>query len=73
MYIYLTEFREWTMWIMEAGILVYVMKEFYYDAAKDEIKKQKRTKTTKKATTMPDGTTVTQEDTETIESKGEEK
>lgn len=67
----IVEFREWTMWIAELGILYYVAREFHYDERKDLEKKQRRTKTTKKATTMPDGTTVTEENIETTESKGE--
>lgn len=64
----LAELREWTMWLMEAGILYYVAREFYYDKEKDD-KKQKRTRTTKKTTTMPTGEIVTDEHTETVESK----
>lgn len=58
------------MWLMEAGILYYVAREFYYDKEKDD-KKQKRTRTTKKTTNLPSGDVVTEEHTETVESKGE--
>lgn len=44
--------------------------EYKYDAAKDAAKKQKRTRTTKKTTTAPTGEVVTEEHTETVESKG---
>lgn len=63
------EIREWTMWLMEAGILYYVAREFYYDKDKDD-KKSKRTRTTKKTTTAPSGEIVVEEHTETTESKG---
>jgi len=63
------EIREWTMWVMEAGILYYVAREFYYDKDKDE-RKQRKTKTTKRTTTEPSGLVVIEEDTETTESKG---
>ena len=45
-------------------------KEYNYDEAKD-LKKQRRTRTTKKTTTMPSGEILTEENTETIEQKGE--
>lgn len=63
---FLIEFREWTFWIMEAGILYYVAREFYYDRDKDIEKKQKKTKTTKKTTKGAQGET-TEEVTETSE------
>lgn len=66
----IAEFREWTMWLMEAGILYYVAREFYYDKEKDD-KKQKRVRTTKKTTTLPSGDVVTEENTESFETKGE--
>lgn len=68
---WILELREWTMWLMEAGILYYVAREFYYDRDKDIEKKQRKTRTTKKTTTMPSGDIVTDEQTETVESKGE--
>lgn len=64
----IAEFREWTMWLMEAGILYYVAREFYYDAAKDA-KKQRRTRTIKKTTTDPQGNQVVEEQTSTVEGK----
>lgn len=70
----LIEFREWTMWLMEGGILYYVAKEFYYDKIKDDLKKQKRTKTIKKTTTDSQGSSVVEEQTEIsepISDKGE--
>ena len=47
-----TELREWVMLLMEAGILYFVAKEFYYDKEKDD-KRSKKTRTTKKTTTQP--------------------
>ncbi len=67
---FIHELREWLMLILEAGIFFYVAKEFYYDKEKDD-KKHKRTKTTKKTTTLPSGEIITDEATETFESKGE--
>ncbi len=83
----LIEFREWTMWLMEFGILIAVIrglfyekksadwleKEFQYDERKDLEKKQKKTRTTKKTVTSPNGETVTEESTESVESKTNDK
>ena len=66
----LTEFREWTIWLAEWLIVFILVAEYFYDKEKDD-KKQKRTRTTKKAVTAPDGTITTEENIETIESKGE--
>lgn len=66
----LAEFREWTMWMMEAGILYILIAEYNYDKEKDDAKKQRRTKTTKKTVTTPTGDVVTEEHTETFEGKG---
>lgn len=71
----LVEFREWTMWLMEAGILIVVTMEYLYDKEKDD-RKQRRTRTTKKTTTAPGGVSTAEETTETfepIEEKGENK
>lgn len=67
----INEFRDWTMWLMEGGILLYVAMEYHYDKAKDEAKKQKKTRTTKKTTTQPSGDIVTEEQIEITESTGE--
>jgi len=56
----ISEIREWLMLILEAGILYYVRKEFFYDAAKDEKKAQRKTRTTKK-TTSANGQSVVEE------------
>lgn len=64
----LGEMREWLMLVMEAGIFYYVAREFYYDKEKDD-KKQKRTRTVKKTTNLASGDVVTEENTETVESK----
>lgn len=66
------EIREWIGFIAECLICYYVAREFYYDKNKDEAKKQKRTRTTKKTTTSPTGEVVTEENTESVESKSSE-
>lgn len=67
------EIREWTMWAMEAGILYYVAREFYYDKTKDDIKKQRSTKTTKRTIPQISGGSVIEETTETTEPIEEKK
>lgn len=62
----INELREWTMWGMEAGILYYVAREFYYDRDKDLEKKHKKTRTTKK-TTNKAGESIVEESTEVSE------
>lgn len=42
-------------------------REFEYDKAKDDQKKQKRTKTTRKTTTQPSGESIVEEETEISE------
>ncbi len=69
----LIEFRDWTNWLFEAGILYILIREYQYDKDKDEAKKQRRTRTTKKTTTTPTGDIVTEEQTESVESKGDTK
>lgn len=64
----LSELREWTMLAFEAYICWILTLEYFYDAAKDA-KKQRRTKTTKKTTTLPSGDVVTEESSESVESK----
>lgn len=61
----MNEIRDWLAFIFEGVIMVYVILEYYYDREKDILKKQKRIRTTKKATTSPTGETVTEEITET--------
>ena len=63
----IVEFREWTMLILEAGILLVVWLEYKYDFRKDEEKKHKKTKTTKKTTRGLSGEETTEEVTETSE------
>lgn len=63
----ITELREWTMLFLEAGIFYYVALEFYYDKEKDELKKQKKTRTSKKTTQDKDGGSTIEEVTETSE------
>lgn len=45
-------------------------KEYRYDEEKD-LKKQRRTRTTKKTTQLPTGESITEENVETVEHKGE--
>ena len=66
----IAEFREWIMLLFEGYICWILTMEYYYDKEKDD-KKQRRTKTTKKTTNLPSGDVVTEEHTETVESKGE--
>lgn len=66
----ISEIREWIMLLFEGYICWILTMEYFYDAAKDA-KKQKRTKTTKKITMTPSGDTITEESTESVESKGE--
>lgn len=63
---FIHEAREWTMWAMEAGILYYVAREFYYDRDKDLEKKHKKTRTTKK-TTSKAGESIVEETSEVSE------
>jgi len=63
----LTELREWTMWVAEWLIVGILIAEFYYDKAKDDAKKQKRTKTTKRTIPQVSGGNMIEETTETSE------
>lgn len=63
----LVEIREWVAFIVEWAILIVIIMEYQYDKSKDEAKKHKSTKTTKKTTTKPGGETITEEATETHE------
>ena len=58
--------RDWTMWLFELYICWILTAEYYYDFNKD-IKKSKKTRTTKKTTTKPGGETVSEETTEISE------
>lgn len=66
MYQTIIELREWGMFLLEAGILYVVWKEYVYDYRKDEEKRHRRVKTTKKTTKGAQGET-TEEVTETSE------
>lgn len=68
----IVEIRDWLNFLFEAGILFILIAEYQYDERKDLEKKQRRTRTTKKAVTAPDGTITTEENIETVESKGEQ-
>jgi len=67
------ELREWTFWMMEAGILTYVGLEYHYDKAKDDAKKQRRTKTTRKTTKGASGESIMEEQIEITEPVDEKK
>lgn len=67
------ELREWGMFLMEAGILIVVWMEYNYDRDKDEAKKQRKTRTTKKTTQSKDGSSTTEESIETTEPVEEKK
>ena len=69
----LAEIREWGMFVMELGILLYVGMEYHYDKNKDEAKKQKKTKTTRKTTPNPSGGNIVEEVTEISEPMEEKK
>lgn len=67
----LEQFHSWLDTILEAAILTVVWKEYVYDRNKDDMKKHRKTKTTKKTTNTADGSVV-EESTETIEGKEHE-
>lgn len=69
----INELREWLMLLMEAGILYYVAREFYYDRDKDLAKAQKKTKSSKKTTTDKAGVVVIEETNEVTEPVEEKK
>lgn len=61
------EIRENINTLLEAGILVVVLLEYFYDRQKDIQKQHKKTKTTKKTTKNKDGAVTEEEITETSE------
>lgn len=67
---WIIELRDWTAFLAELIICVYVVREFYYDRDKDLEKKHKKTRTTKKTTSTPGGPQITEETTEVSESLG---
>lgn len=62
-----TEIRDWSNWFAEWLIVAILIAEYKYDKEKDDIRKTKRAKTTKKTTTQPSGESVVEETTETSE------
>lgn len=68
---FLISVREWLGFLVEIAILIVIIMEYQYDKSKDDAKKHKRTRTTKKTTVTPSGETVTEENIESVESKGE--
>lgn len=72
---WLTESREWLMFLAEWIIVYILILEYQYDFNKDLEKKQRRTRTTKKTTQRPGGETIIEESTETtapVEAQKEE-
>lgn len=57
----------WLTLICDIYICVILTIEYFYDFKKDEQKKHKKTRTSKKVTTNRDGQTVTEEATEVSE------
>lgn len=53
--------------------LKWIIREYYYDSDKDVARKQKKTKTTKKTTTQPSGTSVIEETSEIVENTPDQK
>lgn len=68
MWHFIPEAREWLMLIFEGYICWILTMEYFYDKEKDD-KKQKRTRTTKKTTNLPSGEIITEENTESVETK----
>lgn len=67
------EIREWTMLLLEAGILVVIILEYVYDRNKDIQKAHKKTRTTRKTTSTKEGGSIVEESTEVSEPVQEEK
>lgn len=66
----LVEIREWIAFVVECLILLVVWMEYRYDKEKDDAKKHRKTKTTKKTTNNKDGESVVEESTEVSEPIG---
>lgn len=70
----LAEFREWLMFLSELYICWILTMEYFYDKEKDEIKRQRKTRTTKKTTTnKTNGDIVVEENTEILEPMNEQR
>lgn len=63
----ITEIREWIAFGVEVAILVVIWMEYQYDKNKDEEKKHRKVKTTKKTTKGVSGESIIEETTETSE------
>lgn len=61
------ELRDWLTFGAEIYICFILTLEYFYDFQKDEIKKQRKTRTSKKTTTRPDGQNVIEEQSEITE------
>lgn len=68
----LNELRDWSNCLAEWVIVLILLLEYFYDKNKDEAKKQKKTRTTKKVTQAKDGSTVTEESQEVSEPMNQE-
>lgn len=69
----LVDIREWSMWFAEWLIVAILIIEFMYDKNKDDLKKQRKTKTTKRTIPQSSGGNVIEETTETTEPMEEKK
>jgi hypothetical protein len=70
---WILEAREWLMLAFEGYICAILTLEYFYDARKDELKKLRKTRTTKKTTSTKDGGSMVEESTEISEPMQEEK
>lgn len=57
------------MLLFEGYICWILTMEYFYDKEKDEVKRQRKTRTTKKTTTDSTGQSIIEEQTDIIESK----
>jgi len=62
----IVEIREWVAFLVEWAILIVIIMEYQYDKSKDDAKKHKKTKTTKK-TTNKNGESIVEETSEVSE------
>lgn len=69
----LIEIRDWLNFVAEWIIVWILIAEYRYDAQKDLLKAQKKTKTTKKTTTGPNNQNIVEETVETVEPVKEDK
>lgn len=67
------ELRDWSNWVAEWLIVAILIVEFFYDKAKDDAKKQKKTRTTKRTIPQVSGGNIVEETTEVSEPVEEKK